>query len=430
MEEKGAEILTAAVDVTDETAMTTLVETAKARWGTINGVFHAAGVGPSGPLSGQSRAAVSGVFDPKIKGALVLHKLFSPEELDFMVLFSSTSTLLGNMGFGDYIAANCFLDAFAAYRSTQSGAATLSINWDGWQDGGMGRRDGVAQVSGAASDTHQGLSAQEGMEALGRILGQEGLQRIVVSTRALEPMLAEIRKFLKRGNEPANPAEAEVSSQETHARPAMTAAFKETASPTEAVVAELWQETLGFEKIGVLDSFFELGGDSLLATVVASKLKRRFGVKISPDTLNRHPTVGALAKAIDGLVGSPLPASAEVKPVVPETATGPKNPPSEPEKKPPSAITTQLTETWSGLLGSTAALAEEDLYATVAGSPMEHQLLEALNQGFKLNLPVDFLQQFPRLADQTKAISTLVWAKSQLDLNEESAATNPKEQQS
>ena len=430
MEAQGAEIQTAAVDVTDETAMSTLIEAAKARWGTINGVFHAAGVGPSGPLSGQSRADVSRVFDPKIKGTLVLHKLFSPEELDFMVLFSSTSTLLGNMGFGDYIAANCFLDAFAAYRSTQSGAATLSINWDGWQDGGMGRRDGVAEVSGATGDTHQGLSAQEGMEALGRILDQEGLQRVVVSTQALEPMLAEIRKFLKRANESSNPAEAQVSSQATHARPSMTAAFKETGSPTEAVVAELWQETLGFEKIGVLDSFFELGGDSLLATMVASKLKRRFGVKISPDTLNRHPTLGALAKAIDGLVGGPLPASEGVKPVVPKTAKEPEKQHPEPEKKPPSAIENQLTETWSELLGSKEALAEKDLYAPVAGSQKDRQLLEALNKRFKLNLPVDFLQQFPRLADQTEAISSLVWAKSQLDLHEGLAATNPKEKQS
>src|SRR5207248_9532332 len=50
-------------------------------------------------------------------------------------------------------------------------------------------------------------------------------------------------------------------------------------TPVEETLAGIWSEVLGVEPIGIEDNFFQLGGDSLLATQVISRLRRAFGVQ-------------------------------------------------------------------------------------------------------------------------------------------------------
>ncbi|MDQ4031964.1 MAG: amino acid adenylation domain-containing protein, partial [Actinomycetota bacterium] len=66
----------------------------------------------------------------------------------------------------------------------------------------------------------------------------------------------------------------------------------------ERVVAEIWAEVLGVDRVGVEDSFFELGGDSILSIRVISRLRATFGVDLSPRVLFTHPTVAGLAAAL------------------------------------------------------------------------------------------------------------------------------------
>jgi len=71
-------------------------------------------------------------------------------------------------------------------------------------------------------------------------------------------------------------------------------------NPIEARVAEVWQEVLGHSPVGVNDDFFELGGQSLLATKVVSRLRALFQIDLPLRTLFENPTVAGLALAIDG----------------------------------------------------------------------------------------------------------------------------------
>ncbi|BDH12172.1 non-ribosomal peptide synthase/polyketide synthase [Streptomyces hygroscopicus] len=73
-----------------------------------------------------------------------------------------------------------------------------------------------------------------------------------------------------------------------------------TAPRTEAerLVARVWAEVLGTGDMGVEDSFFALGGDSILAIRVTSRLRAALGAEISPRLLFTHPTVAALAAAL------------------------------------------------------------------------------------------------------------------------------------
>ncbi|MCP3958279.1 MAG: amino acid adenylation domain-containing protein [bacterium] len=77
------------------------------------------------------------------------------------------------------------------------------------------------------------------------------------------------------------------------------AAFVAPRNPTEEVLAEIWREVLGVERLGVHDNFFRLGGHSLLATRVTSRLRRALGVEVAPRAVFEHPTVARLAACVD-----------------------------------------------------------------------------------------------------------------------------------
>jgi acyl transferase domain-containing protein/thioesterase domain-containing protein len=151
LEALGAEVFVASADVTSLEQIRDVIRMARARFGALHGVIHAAGVLDDGVIQLKAPEVAARVLAPKVKGALVLDAALEGQELDFFILFSSTSSILGPTGQVDYVGANAFLDAFAQSRSTQGGTRTVAINWGIWQDVGMAARAaGVAGPDRAA----------------------------------------------------------------------------------------------------------------------------------------------------------------------------------------------------------------------------------------------------------------------------------------
>jgi aspartate racemase len=69
-------------------------------------------------------------------------------------------------------------------------------------------------------------------------------------------------------------------------------------SAVEKVIAGIWQETLGAEGIGVTDNFFDLGGQSLIATRVLSRVREKLQAEVSMRQFFDAPTVGGMAALI------------------------------------------------------------------------------------------------------------------------------------
>jgi thioesterase domain-containing protein/acyl carrier protein len=69
-------------------------------------------------------------------------------------------------------------------------------------------------------------------------------------------------------------------------------------TPVEEVLAGIWAEVLGVERVGANSDFFDLGGHSLLAVRVMARIERAFGVKAPISALFEAPTVEQLAKVI------------------------------------------------------------------------------------------------------------------------------------
>ncbi|UNT00220.1 SDR family NAD(P)-dependent oxidoreductase [Streptomyces tubbatahanensis] len=132
----GAEVLVCRADVTDEPAMRAVVEQAQDAFGTLDGVFHTAGVPGGGLLALKSRAEAERVMAAKVRGTLVLDRLLG-ERVELMVLFSSITSVAGNLGQTDYAAANAFMDAYAHARAAEGPGFTVSVNWDAWAEIGM-----------------------------------------------------------------------------------------------------------------------------------------------------------------------------------------------------------------------------------------------------------------------------------------------------
>ena len=67
---------------------------------------------------------------------------------------------------------------------------------------------------------------------------------------------------------------------------------------TQKVLAEIWAEVLGIEQIGIHDNFFDLGGHSLMATKVVSRVRQAWGMELSLITLFKNSTIAKLAEAL------------------------------------------------------------------------------------------------------------------------------------
>jgi acyl carrier protein len=73
-------------------------------------------------------------------------------------------------------------------------------------------------------------------------------------------------------------------------------------SPVEVRLAEVWTSLLGIEPVGVHDDFFALGGHSLMATQVVSRLRTIYQVDLPLSAIFEAPTVAGLAQALTQLL--------------------------------------------------------------------------------------------------------------------------------
>ncbi|MBY4110413.1 amino acid adenylation domain-containing protein [Rhodococcus fascians] len=81
------------------------------------------------------------------------------------------------------------------------------------------------------------------------------------------------------------------------------AEFRSPSTTTEHVVADIFVELLGVERVGLDDDFFALGGNSLIATQLAARLGSALGVHVPARSVFESSTVEALAQAADSADG-------------------------------------------------------------------------------------------------------------------------------
>ena len=84
-------------------------------------------------------------------------------------------------------------------------------------------------------------------------------------------------------------------------RPDMVVPYTPASTPLEEELVVIWAEVLGLDRLGIHDRFFELGGDSLMAMRLISRIKHSLGVELPLTVLFDRPTIAETAEAIGGI---------------------------------------------------------------------------------------------------------------------------------
>jgi phthiocerol/phenolphthiocerol synthesis type-I polyketide synthase E len=288
LEERGAEVLLVQADVSSESAMQDAFAAAEARFGKVDGVIHAAGsvgIQTFCEMVNMQPEHSEEQLRAKVHGVITLQRVLETRSVDFCMLTSSLSALLGGIGFTAYSAANLYLDAFAAWANHGTGTRWLSIDWDSWRV--EEARAGNDRLGGTVNAYY--MHGHEGAEAFLRVLAQPALTNAAVSSGDLNER---IRQWVGRRSVSSFPV---VSVQE---RPKLASSYEAPRNEMEQQLADIWQELFGVSPVGIHDNFFALGGHSLLATQLNARLYAAMQVEMPLASLLQAPTVAELAIAV------------------------------------------------------------------------------------------------------------------------------------
>ncbi|MBF0225801.1 MAG: SDR family NAD(P)-dependent oxidoreductase [Desulfobacterales bacterium] len=211
IESKNSEIDYIKADISKADEAVYLIEIVKQKYGTINGIIHAAGVNKDSFVIKKTQDEISTVLSPKVLGTFNIDKATKDFQLDFFMLFSSTAAIFGNIGQSDYAAANAFLDDFSKFReylkqNNERFGRTIVINWPYWKQGGMhvSEQDQMLtfeQTGFAALPTEFGLKAwdeiiKSGENHVAVLYGnKEKIDNYIASVFSKESLQPDIQKI-------------------------------------------------------------------------------------------------------------------------------------------------------------------------------------------------------------------------------------------
>lgn len=308
LEDRGVRVLVAAADVADEAAMTAVFgQMRDEHWPPLRGIIHAAGVVRRIPVRELTREGLAADLRAKTQGSLVLHRLTHELALDFFVLFSSGSAILGSPALAGYAAGNAFQDGLAHARHAL-GLPALSIDWGFWAERGMAAREGGAVPRGM-----QALTADEALGAMGRLLGQRDPQVAVLRMNAEEfahfhPEYARLplmKSLLSRGRsvEPEIARDARIL-ESLEAAPAGFRRRSVMESYLKDQLARVLKSRPG--DITVNTPMQKFGVDSLMAIEFRNRLEKDLGLKLPATLAFSHPTLSAIADHLASQLNLPL----------------------------------------------------------------------------------------------------------------------------
>lgn len=287
IEKNGSHLLLKSGDVSNEQEMQKVFNGIREKFGKINGVIHCAGILRDKLLINKEIDEFRAVLAPKVLGTFILSKITKQDNLDFLILFSSLATFLGLKGQADYAAANSYLDSFAqAHKNVQT------INWTAWDEVGM-----VANYEKVDIIT-ESLSTKVGTDCFAELIKKDIAQILVGKFKYESPSIA----MLNEGNLilsddislKINPLSNSHQIQE-----AKVLQQKESPKGVQGELTEIWKEVLGFDEIDINESFYSLGGDSIMAMRLSSLINSSYPDFTDVTDIFAYPSIHKLTLFIE-----------------------------------------------------------------------------------------------------------------------------------
>lgn len=358
IESMGVEFIYQAVDVADPLALEEVVAAAEKQWGgEMAGVFHLASGGDPAlhwkdmdryRVAVQSSDVYDWMFRSKVYGAIAIHKLLKARPKAINVSFSSVISLFGGATFSAYAAAQSFLNCYSNRNRGDGHPNTYNFIWSVWDSIGMskGDPDFVRQVYLNAG--YSMITQEIGLDCLASALYRNqpelvigldsskanvfhhlldepqplnGVAAFYTSDQALSAMQDKLLAmlvedgfgtrsrcdFLEIESMPMD-NNHKVDHEALLAYKADEESGQEIVLPrteTENRVAGIWADVLAtsMNNMDVNASFFQLGGNSLVATQVLSRLNQSFNVKLNMRDLFEYSTIALLAGCLQQAQG-------------------------------------------------------------------------------------------------------------------------------
>ncbi|MHB1330145.1 MAG: beta-ketoacyl reductase, partial [Gemmatimonadales bacterium] len=321
VEAAGVSCVTVAADVGDRAAMGRIFEEARGRAHPIRGVIHAAASIRFQPLAGLNSAALDEALHAKASGTLVLDALSRDGANDFLILFSSGTTILGASRLGAYAAANQYLAAVAQERS-RAGYPVTVVDWGAWDEIRLLGSDGAETMSELGFEVLQderALSTLAGLVANGtshRFVAALDTARLrdayqVHRRRPLLDGLGKAQGLVVAHASDGGPADAAPSLEQLIAGLEPGEALERLTEFVAATVARVLG--VGVETLDRDRGLFDLGLDSLMAVGLRNRLEAAGAGSLPATLVFNYPTATAIAGLLSSRLGvaagSPSPAS-------------------------------------------------------------------------------------------------------------------------
>jgi SAM-dependent methyltransferase/acyl carrier protein len=272
LEKAGAEIQIINTDLTDLEGLRQEVARGESNWGTIHGVIQHIDIFEKNNGSSENLVEkVERILETGIKSTLALDDIFSTKPLDFHVICSSPDRAAGPAGKIGSAAALNFFDSFAHYKRSRDGRFVVSINWN------------------PAAPVTVG-------DVFGTVL-RHSFSRVIVSPGDPADLIARTEEYTDRNEE----KKVDAAAPKKYQRRELSSEYTAPANRTEEVLANIWQEFLGIELVGIYDDFLELGTDSLVFITIAAKIHKTLDVKVPIPEFFAKPTIKDLAVYIEGM---------------------------------------------------------------------------------------------------------------------------------
>ncbi|MCA3359588.1 MAG: SDR family NAD(P)-dependent oxidoreductase [Roseomonas sp.] len=166
----GARASAHACDATDRAALGAVLSALRAEGAPIRGVVQAAAVFADSAAARQDQASFARVLAPKLLAAEALEAQTADDPLHLFLLFSSATTVFGNPGQANYVAANAALEGLARRRHAE-GKAALAVGWGPITDAGVLTREAAAAEKLERLSGAKAMAAQEALARLPALIG-------------------------------------------------------------------------------------------------------------------------------------------------------------------------------------------------------------------------------------------------------------------
>lgn len=285
-----------------------------------DGIFHLAGEFHTRSLAEETADSFIAALRPRLAGSRALHDLAPPGAL--FVHVASVNGVFGGAMAGAYSAANSISSAVSHWQRQQGGLRSQCLSFSLWDEVGMSRGYHLKEQSRAQG--YLPIDATRGINSL--LIGLASDQpHLLIGLDGDRP---NIRRHLRRDCRPLTGLRAHVVGLEDGTAPSMPAdriadrygtpcpcdlvpvdhlppeggrvpstgpVSATPATGLQRTIAAVWQEVLGLASVGIHQSFFEIGGQSLALVQVHSRLQDVLNREIQVVDLLQYPTVATLA---------------------------------------------------------------------------------------------------------------------------------------